>query len=291
MRTLEPRIVISHPNAQPQTSPEKLPLDYFLLSFGLAVPIWLLTSGRQLPLPFNLPAAALVTFVPVTAASIAAYRQSGVPGVKTLWKRTLDYRRVKNKAWYLPTLLLMPAIYMLSYGVMRLTGMPLPEQIDIPLAQVPLYWVMFFIGDAGEELGWTGYAIDPMQNRWGALKGSLILGGIWATWHAVPFVLTGNDASWVLWQTLSAIPLRVLHVWIYNNTGKSVFAVILFHDMTNISWSFFPNYASHYNPLVTGIITAITAGVVAYVWGAKTLARFRFGKNSAKKLAATVQNV
>ncbi len=63
-----------------------------------------------------------------------------------------------------------------------------------------------------------------MQNRWGTLRASPILGIVWAMWH-----------------TLSVIPLRILTVWIYNNAGKSVFAVILFHDVGNISWSLFPN--------------------------------------------------
>jgi membrane protease YdiL (CAAX protease family) len=259
-----------HSNA----SQENLPLKYFLLVFVLAVPFWLFGGGK-LPLPINLPVSALGTFVPVIAASILSYQQDGFNGIKELLKKSLDYKKIKNKIWYLPALLLMPLIYLLSYAVMRLTGLPLPDPISIPLLVAPVLFLMFFIGDAGEELGWTGYAIDPMQNRWGALKASLILGVVWAIWHAIPFIQTHNPANWVVWQSLFTVALRILIVWIYNNTGKSVLAAILVHVMSNESWSLFPNYGSHYDPFVTGLIIWLIAVIVIFAWGPKTLARYR----------------
>jgi hypothetical protein len=68
---------------------------------------------------------------------------------------------------------------------------------------------------------------------------------------------------------------RVLIVWIYNNTGKSVFAAILYHDINNVSSFLFPNYGSHYDPRITGLITALAAAIVTVVWGPRTLARYR----------------
>jgi membrane protease YdiL (CAAX protease family) len=257
-----------------EVSQERALLQFFGLVFALAVPFWLF-GRKKLPLPVNLPATALGTFVPAIAAAVVTHRQRGPDGVKELLGRTLDYQKVANKAWYLPTLLLMPSIYSASYGVLRLARLPLPERIRIPFKEAPAFFVIFFVGDAGEELGWSGYAIDPMQERWGALKASLILGSIWAVWHAIPYVQTGNPPRWVVWQTLSLIPARMLTVWIYNNTGKSVFTTTLFHDITNLSWSLFPNYGSHYNPFVTNLITSVVAAIVAFAWEPKTLARLR----------------
>ncbi len=261
-------------NINVDASQERLPLDYFLLVFVLAVPFWLFGGGK-LPLPMNLPVVALVTFVPALAASIVMYRRRGANGIKELWKRAVDYKKIKNRIWYLPALLLPPVIYFLSYVAMRVTGLPLPDLINVPILLVPVFFVMFFIGDTGEELGWSGYALDPMQNRWGALKASFILGVVWATWHAIPFMLTHNPVSWVIWQSLRTIAVRIIIVWIYNNTGKSVFATTLNHVTENISWSLFPNFASHYNPFVTGLFTWLTVGVIAFAWVAKTLARYR----------------
>ena len=252
----------------------KLPLNYFVLVFVLAVPFWLFGGGK-LPLPINLPVGALVTFVPVTAAAILSYRRSGFTGIKQLLKKAVDYQKIKNKIWYLPILILMPLIYVLSFIIMRLARLPLPDPIQIPLFIAPVFFLMFFIGAAGEELGWSGYAIDPMQNRWGALKASLILGVLWAIWHAIPFVQTENPPMWILWKSLSTIALRILIVWIYNNTGKSVFAAILFHDMVNVSEFLFPNYGSHLDPFVSGLIIWLTVAIVIFAWEPSTLARYR----------------
>lgn len=234
-------------------------LNYFLLVFLLAIPFWLFGGGK-LPLPFNLPVSALVTFVPMIAAALLSYRQSGFTGVKALLARTWDAQRISNKRWYAPALLLAPAIYLLSYTVMRWGGWSLPAP-KIPLLLAPLLFLLFFINDAGEELGWSGYAIDPLQRRWGAVKAGFLLGVVWAIWHAIPFLQTGNSTSWIVWQSLKTVAMRILIVWIYNNSGKSVLAANLYHTSDNLSWALFPNYSSHYDPLVTGIITSIMAAI------------------------------
>lgn len=134
---------------------------------------------------------------------------------------------------------------------------------------------MYFIAATAEELGWSGYAIDPMQNRWGALKASVILGVVWQIWHIIGDVQAHNTATWIVWHSLYSVGLRILIVWVYNNTGKSVFAAILVHTTDNVSWSLFPNYGSHYDPFIAFIITAVTAAIVTFLWGPKTLARYR----------------
>jgi hypothetical protein len=42
------------------------------------------------------------------------------------------------------------------------------------------------------------------------------------------------------------------------------------HDMVNISWSLFPNYGSHYDPFITGLITWLTLVIVLVGWETKT---------------------
>jgi len=135
---------------------------------------------------------------------------------------------------------------------------------------------MFFIGDFGEELGWTGFAADPLQNRWGALKSSVILGVVWVIWHTIPWIQTGNTPVWIFWQALSSVAARILMVWVYNNTGESVFAATLVHITSNMSWALFPNFGTHYDPLVNTLISTIAAGIVVFGWGPKTLARYRY---------------
>src|SRR5829696_9351800 len=78
---------------------------------------------------------------------------------------------------------LLDACYdVLAYWVMHLVGLPLPQPY-IPLMLVLTFFPVFFVFAVGEEMGWLGYAIDPMQDRWGALKASIIMGAVWGLWH------------------------------------------------------------------------------------------------------------
>jgi membrane protease YdiL (CAAX protease family) len=106
----------------------------------------------------------------------------------------------------------------------------------------------FFVGALGEELGWSGYAIDPMQERWGALQAGILLGLVWAAWHVIALIQAHRSAAWIAWWCLGTVTMRVVIVWLYNGTGKSVFAVSLFHAIGNVSWQLFPVHGSYFDP-------------------------------------------
>ena len=255
-------------------APSNLALQFFLLVFGLSVPFWLLGAVTELQLLPGLPMSAFALVSPVAAAAILVHRQKGDAGVIRLLKRAFDYERITAKVWYLPILLLMPGVMVLSYGLMRVMGMPLPTPQLSVLAAVLLFFV-FLLGGAAEELGWSGYIVEPMQCRWTALQASVLLGLVWAMWHIVPLVQAHRSPAWIAGWALSTVAQRILIVWIYNNAGKSVFAAILFHAMSNLGWQMFPNRGSHYDPGITGLILAVAAAVVTALWGPRTLARYR----------------
>lgn len=142
---------------------------------------------------------------------------------------------------------------------------------------VPVFFMVFFIGAIGEEIGWTGYATDPLQDRWNALEASINLGTVWAVWHITPWLQANHTPIWVAGQCAASVVLQVLIVWLYNNTGKSVFAAISFHAMVNVSeLVLFPIYGSYYNPAIAFIIMAFTATIIIFLWGPRTLARLRY---------------
>lgn len=255
--------------------PQGLPGRFFLLVLALTIPFWIL-GGRPLPLPVRLPLSAVSFVNPLLAAAILTYRRDGLPGVRALLRRALDVRRVRNGAWYLPVLLFYPLLSLLSYKVMRLARLPLPADPQVAWSMAPVYLLAFFVAGAGEELGWTGYALDPMQRRWGALRAALALGVAWSLFHIVPDVQNGRPGAWILWHRLGTIAFRVLIVWVYNNAGRSAFAAILFHAMNNVSWALFPNDGSHYDPMVTTLLTLPAVACVVLAWDPGTLTRLRW---------------
>jgi hypothetical protein len=248
------------------------PLQFLVLVFVLSLPFLLagaLTSSQLLP---GIPISGLAVVCPVTAAAVLAHRENGAAGVKDLLARAFDFRRVRARIWFAPAVLVMPSIMVLSYSVLRLMGVPLPAPRFSAGAAVALL-VGFFIGALGEELGWSGYATDPLQERFGALGAALLLGVVDVVWHSVALLAVDRSLAFIAWWSLGAVAIRVITLWLYNNAGRSVFVAALFHATVNLSWQLFPNDGSHYDPRVTGVITAIVAVVVVIVSGPRTLVR------------------
>ncbi len=264
----------------PDTGSGRSPWFFFILVYALSLPFWAINILFPLHLPVdNLPVTDIgATFVPMIAASILVYREGKPGGVKEFLKRILDYRRITNKIWYIPIFFLMPVLYILTYLIMRLAGLPVPAEYHIPFTLAFLF-TAFFLAAAGEELGYSGYATDPMQTRFTALAASLIMGLIHAVWHYPSEIQMGHTPGLIFFGTLLTISFRILTVWIFNNTGSSVCATILFHAVTNTGRSVFPGSRSAYE-LADGAIgyslIMITAVIVVFLWGSETFTRFRF---------------
>ena len=258
-------------------SRRRSPLKFFLLVFALSLPFLLAGPLVGYQLVPGVPVTALiVVFCPSIAAIILVYRESKTAGVRDLLKRSFDYKRIKAKIWYAPMLLLMPVVTISSYGWMRWSGVPLPVPQIRFVATLAMSLAIFILA-LGEELGWSGYAIDPMQDRWGALPASIMLGLVWAIWHIVPLVQVHRSPAWIAWWCLGTVAARILMVWLYNSTRKSVFAVAVFHTTIDVTWQLFTIRGSYWDPRVNGAIIAIAAVVVVTVWGPRTLAEYRNG--------------
>jgi membrane protease YdiL (CAAX protease family) len=270
------------------TSTNKSPWIFFLLVFVLTIPFWLLSTVLRVGgLPDNLPVTDIgATFVPLIAAAILIYREEGFAGVKRLLIRTFDFGRIDKKLWYLPIIFLMPLLYLLTYVIMRWVGLPVPTEWHIS-PMIIVVFLAFFFAAAGEELGYMGYAIDPMQKQMGALTAALIMGTLWAIWHYPSMIELGQPAGLMIFGTLFTIAIRVLNVWLYNNTGASVFAVILFHAIGNTSRTAFPGGRPAFEIADAAVgysLVIIAAVVVVFLWGTKTLAKYRYAKKSTNGL-------
>jgi membrane protease YdiL (CAAX protease family) len=156
---------------------------------------------------------------------------------------------------------------------MYLTGVQLLKP-QLEVTTTLFLFALFFIAALGEELGWSGYVIDPLQDRFGALWAALILGVVWVVWHLIPLLQVPQSLPFIAWWSLGTLSYRVIITWLYNNTGKSVFVATFFHTMMNLVFQLFPVKGSYlFDPRVTGLILAAVAIVVVSMWGARTLAR------------------
>lgn len=222
-------------------SEARSPLKFVVLVFALSLPFWLLGAATGVQLAPGLPVSSLMAFCPMMAATILVFDQNKTEGVTALLKRSFDFARIKNRIWYAPIILLGPGVTAVSYGVMRLLGMPLPTP-QFPVLAAPVMFFALFIAALGEELGWSAYAIDAMQDRLNAFQTGVLLGVVWAAWHIVPLIQAHRQPEWIAWWWLSTVSSRIIMIWIYNNSGKSVFGVTLYHAVSNVSWLMFPKF-------------------------------------------------
>jgi hypothetical protein len=238
--------------------PRRRPWLFFLLVYVLALPFWALGAATGLEMLPRLPIAALMAVCPVLAAAILTWRDEGGAGVAALLRRAFDVMRMPSALWLLPALLIVPAIRMVEFAVQRLQGVPVPAP-EIGLAPLLSLTALFFAGALAEELGWSGYAIEPLQDRWGALTASVLLGAVWAVIHFVPLTQAHRTAEWIAWWSLGTVATRMIMVWLFNGAGRSVFAVSLYHMTQNVTWQLYPVSGSFEDPMVSGLMMAALA--------------------------------
>jgi membrane protease YdiL (CAAX protease family) len=125
-----------------------------------------------------------------------------------------------------------------------------------------LAWIL--ISGLGEETGWRGFALPRLQARYSARDASLILGLLWAGWHAPAFFYNYELSLFsVLAFVIGIVAGAMVLTWLYNSTGGSVLATILWHGT--------------YNAAVAGSDGAVAAAVTAAVILAFVLIVRRYG--------------
>ena len=230
-------------------------LAFFGLTFLLTIPFWIIGSAIGNALMPGLPIAALA------AALILSWRLTGVASARALLMRTIDLGRVKPKAWWLVFLLFSPAANAAAFIISRNlgTGIPSPQFNVLPAVML---FAIFLVGAVSEELGWTGFALGPIQTRVGMIRAGLLIGAIWAVWHYPALLQAHRSGVWIAWWTLGTISLRLFMVWLFNVTSGSVFAVVLVHATNNLSWQLFPIQGSWWDPRINGVIMGSVALIV-----------------------------
>lgn len=222
------------------------PWDFIAVTFGFAWIFWLPgvleTQGLlRLPVPWN-AFFLMGIFGPLAGALYATARRGGWPAIRRFLTRVLDVRLGLN--WWLVILifpLIPPALALWIQGLLESSGAA-PPVLANPWMILPTILFMTVLGGGQEEFGWRGYALDILQSRWSALTASVVLGLIWGLWHLPLFFIQHTGQYYMpLWAFVLASPaFSILTTWIYNSTGKRLFAALLFHGVINAGLETFP---------------------------------------------------
>ena len=108
------------------------------------------------------------------------------------------------------------------------------------LLMVVSLFIFMMIGIWGEEIGWRGFALPKLQEKYHPLLASLILGAIWAIWHLPLFFLEGSQQAQqgMTFFFLATLGYSILYSWIYNGSGESLFMIWLLHSINNATVSY-----------------------------------------------------
>jgi hypothetical protein len=93
--------------------------------------------------------------------------------------------------------------------------------------------------------------------------------------------------DWIALQWANQVLSRIVIVWIYNNTGRSVLAAVLDDAVMNVSTLLlFPVNGSYDDPFVTGALLLVVIAVIVARWEPRTLARSRVpgGRAAGRRL-------
>lgn len=248
------------------------PARFLVLVTALSVPFYVL--GAVSPAvrvgAVELPASAIMFVLPGLAAAILAHRAGGRAAVAALLSRVVD-RPAGRARWYVAAAPLPAVIGALTWTLGRLAG-GMGSAPATPLAVLPLLFAAALVAAACEELGWTGYACDPMLRRFGTMGTGLLLGTFWGGWHLVPLLQVGHGAAWIGGWFLGTVAARMIMVGLRNATG-GVSAAILTHAMLNVTVAYVPDYDQPAVPFVSGLLTVVAAVGVLRLRACRTTRR------------------
>ncbi|PYK29978.1 MAG: hypothetical protein DME57_08410 [Verrucomicrobia bacterium] len=132
-------------------------------------------------------------FGPASVALVLTARAGGRSGVIELLRGITKWR--VGARWYFFAITYMAAIKLAGALVYRLSTGAWPQFTHTPIVLMLIATLISTPVQAGEEIGWRGYALPRMTNRFGLAKASILLGLIWACWHLPFFFIPGSDNS------------------------------------------------------------------------------------------------
>jgi uncharacterized protein len=251
----------------PASSSDARPLlVFFLLTYAV---MW----ACFIPVAIAIPAQSVLgsmllligTFAPGLAACGLTARAAGSSGVAALLRPVLQWRVAAR--FYLFAAGYMAAVKLSVAFIHRLVTGGWPRFGDFPWYLIPIAIISSTPFQAGEEVGWRGYALPRLAARFGLARASILLGLIWACWHLPQFFIRGADThgqSFLVFL-LQVTALSVAMAWLYARTSGSLLLVMLMHAAVNNSKDIVPSAtpgATHIFGLTASPVAWLTVAVL-----------------------------
>ena len=179
----------------------------------------------------------VLIFIGVIAPSLVALwltSRSGIPGQTQNLLARIGRWKVHIK-WYLFAIGFLVVIKLLVAFLYKIITGSWPQ-----FGQTPWYIMIVAIlfstwVQAGEEIGWRGFALPPMTTKLGLGHSTILLGIIWASWHLPLFFIKGSSTygqSFPLY-IIQVTAVSVILGWLYWRSRGSLLLVMIMHAAIN----------------------------------------------------------
>lgn len=243
---------------------------FFLLTFAFSWLVWISMIFFPFSENYFLPLLFLGAFGPAVSALIMLFIYGNYKDRKNFFRRLINFRQIEVKYWGF-ILLVFPTILITGLIIYHFFGGSYPSfsdyfgGIENFSGFLQLIGLMLIGGPLSEEPGWRGYALEPLQQKFGAVKGSIILGVIWIFWHVPLFFIEGTSQyqkgfGLAFWSwSFQLIVISLIFTFVYNRTGKSILAAIFLHLMANI---FYPLHLDMNGEIVFTVFRLLIAVLI-----------------------------
>ena len=221
-----------------------------------------------------MPLIYLATLLgPSLAGIISTGIVNGKEGFRQLYSRLLSWRI--DFKWYLIALLIAPVLLIVVlFALMSVSSLYLPgifgteDKASLIISGIAAGIMVGIF----EELGWTGFAVPQMRQRFGVLKTGLIIGLLWGLWHMPLFlgsVRSSEEIPPVIYLAVllfSFLPaFRILMVWIYDQTGSLLIIMLMHASLTAGILIFPPDGATAAQIVTYDLIFAISLWLIVAI--------------------------
>jgi membrane protease YdiL (CAAX protease family) len=215
--------------------PKRPLVTFFVLTYALMWACFIAVAVAEIPTyaPLGGVLVLLGTFAPSLAALWITARTEGEGGVRALLGGVIKWR--VSARWYLFALAYIPVIKLTAALIHRLATGEWPRFGDEPWYLILPAIAVSTPVQAGEEIGWRGYALPRLTARFGLARASIVLGLVWGCWHLPQFFIPEADTYWQSFfvYVSQVTALSVAMAWLYARTNGSVLLVMLLHAAVN----------------------------------------------------------
>ncbi|MBT6306179.1 MAG: CPBP family intramembrane metalloprotease [Rhodospirillaceae bacterium] len=253
------------------------PKQFFILIFAVTWTFWFAAPYLGDPInsdPIFLMFMLAGLFTPFTTALCLIFTSKNDALKSTFSNKLFNIKLIKWKTIPL-FLILFPASIIISVLISTLFGysfdqFTIADEFSFSIGGIPTLLVLL-LAACFEELGWRGYAVESLNNKFNYFEATAIFGVLWSLWHLPMFFIPESYQAELLQEDfilvinffVSIIPLAFIISWFCKKNSGSILGAILIHSIVNLSQEFF--LVSPYTKCIQTLILIVIAAIFIMV--------------------------